>query len=68
MDINAFASIKGTTNLFKRHGYINEDGIPYSIRTHQIRHLLNTFLKLMAWMSSASLDGLEESWAHKCFL
>lgn len=51
MDINAFASIKGTTNLFKRHGYINEDGIPYSLRTHQLRHLLNTF---------AQINGVDE--------
>lgn len=46
LDINAFAGIKGTTNLFKRHYYINEDGIPYSIRTHQLRHLLNTFSQI----------------------
>ncbi|KDA94334.1 DNA-binding protein [Pantoea agglomerans] len=46
LDIDAFASIKGTTNLFKRHGYINEDGSPYSLRTHQLRHLLNTFSQI----------------------
>jgi hypothetical protein len=51
IDINAFASIKGTTNLFKRHGYINEDGIPYSLKTHQLRHLLNTF---------AQINGIDE--------
>ncbi|HFT3433950.1 TPA: DNA-binding protein [Klebsiella variicola] len=51
LDINAFASIKGSTNLFKRHGYINEDGIPYSLRTHQLRHLLNTF---------AQINGMDE--------
>ena len=51
LDINAFASIKGTTNLFKRHGYINEDGIPYSLKTHQLRHLLNTF---------AQINGMDE--------
>ncbi len=50
-DIDAFASLKGTTNLFKRHGYINEDGRPYSIRTHQLRHLLNTF---------AQINGMDE--------
>ncbi|MFC0139554.1 DNA-binding protein [Erwinia mallotivora] len=51
LDINAFASIKGSTNLFKRHGYINKDGIPYSLRTHQLRHLLNTF---------AQINGMDE--------
>lgn len=25
-DINTFTSIIGTTNMFKRHGYINDDG------------------------------------------
>lgn len=51
MDINAFAGIKGTTNLFKRHGYINDNGIPFSLRTHQLRHLLNTF---------AQINGMDE--------
>lgn len=43
--------IKGYFNVFKRHGYINEDGSPYLLRTHQLRHLLNTF---------AQINGMDE--------
>ena len=75
MDINAFASIKGTTNLFKRHGYINEDGIPYSIRTHQLRHLLNTFSQIngmdefsIARWSGRKLVSQNVSYDHRSHL
>ena len=43
--------IKGHFNIFKRYGYINEDGSPYLLRTHQLRHLLNTF---------AQINGMDE--------
>ncbi|EAS3482296.1 DNA-binding protein, partial [Salmonella enterica] len=75
MDINAVASIKGTTNLFKRHGYINEDGIPYSIRTHQLRHLLNTFSQIngmdefsIARWSGRKLVSQNVSYDHRSHL
>ncbi|MGE9305942.1 DNA-binding protein [Klebsiella variicola] len=75
MDINAFASIKGTTNLFKRHGYINEDGLPYSIRTHQLRHLLNTFSQIngmdefsIARWSGRKLVSQNVSYDHRSHL
>jgi hypothetical protein len=75
MDINAIASIKGTTNLFKRHGYINEDGIPYSIKTHQLRHLLNTFSQIngmdefsIARWSGRKLISQNVSYDHRSHL
>lgn len=33
-------------NIFERHGYLNPDGSPYTLRTHQPRHLLNTFAQI----------------------
>ncbi len=74
-DIDAFASIKGTTNLFKRHGYINEDGSPYSLRTHQLRHLLNTFSQIngmdefsIARWSGRKLVSQNVSYDHRSHL
>jgi hypothetical protein len=43
--------IKGNFNIFRRHGYYNEDGRPYLLRSHQLRHLLNTF---------AQINGMDE--------
>jgi len=75
LDIDAFASIKGTTNLFKRHGYINEDGSPYSLRTHQLRHLLNTFSQIsgmdefsIARWSGRKLVSQNVSYDHRSHL
>ncbi|WHQ76488.1 DNA-binding protein [Pantoea sp. Lij88] len=74
-DIDAFASIKGTTNLFKRHGYINDDGSPYSLRTHQLRHLLNTFSQIsgmdefsIARWSGRKLVSQNVSYDHRSHL
>jgi len=38
--------IKGNFNIFKRHNYLNGNGSPYLLRTHQLRHLLNTFAQI----------------------
>ncbi|MBT9508199.1 hypothetical protein [Rhodoferax sp.] len=35
-------SFATTTSIFDRHGYKGDDGEPLQLRSHQIRHLLNT--------------------------
>ncbi|GBO51434.1 MULTISPECIES: DNA-binding protein [Pectobacterium] len=55
--------IKGEFNIFKRHGYLNKDESPYLLRTHQLRHLLNTF---------AQINGMDEfsiaRWSGRKFI
>lgn len=55
--------IKGELNIFKRHGYLNKDESPYLLRTHQLRHLLNTF---------AQINGMDEfsiaRWSGRKFI
>lgn len=50
-DLTDSVYIKGKINIFKRHCYFNDDGSPYLLRTHQLRHLINTF---------SQINGLDE--------
>ncbi|QPI44550.1 MULTISPECIES: DNA-binding protein [Pectobacterium] len=69
------ANIKGDSNIFNRHHYLNEDGSPYLLRTHQLRHLLNTFSQIngmdefsIARWSGRKLISQNVSYDHRSHL
>ncbi|MEQ9866093.1 DNA-binding protein [Pectobacterium aroidearum] len=75
LDIIDSKYIKGEFNIFKRHGYFNEDGSPYLLRTHQLRHLLNTFSQIngmdefsIARWSGRKLISQNVSYDHRSHL
>jgi hypothetical protein len=43
-------------NVFERHKYLNHDGTPYKIRTHEFRHFLNTIA------NEGGLTDIELAW------
>lgn len=69
-DINKNSAVnKLYKNIFERHGFYDEHGIPFSMHSHQPRHLLNTFAKFggMSELNIARWSGRRNIYQNKYY-